>query len=203
MNAKSDISLKKVWRGYSPTETDTVIAEMQREICDLKTRLQAAEDQVRQYQQLADTEEAEQNQPSENKWMADLLARTADAAEETERAAYKKADEIIESARREAALMTEKAIADSKAVKTALAAIGQQLAELTARIGTATKEVPGYSEPSPAQTDETPSEPKTESGNDIYNNFMAHMEQAGQQAEYHPKAPRSTARREIIGRFGD
>ncbi len=91
MGIPPDLKFKKVFRGYDPYETHTVIEELQREISDLKRRLQLANEQMEQddkkIRQLERALQATAGSASENKWLTDFMQKSADIAEAAEQAA--------------------------------------------------------------------------------------------------------------------
>ena len=106
----SELNFSKARNGYNPPEVDAVIAELQRQMADLKQQNGSLSDTIAQFNDkvrlLAEnTKRLEDERAKESLRLTGFFNQAAQMTEQTELEAQQKAKEIVENAQREIAEM--------------------------------------------------------------------------------------------------
>jgi len=132
MNINPEIKFKRVHKGYDPQEVDAVFGEFLRQIEDLKKQNKELNGVISKFNEKinqveSNTHRLEQERAQANLRVTSILDKAVRIAEETEREAKQKFDEMIRAAQAEAQRINNKAFTDTEATRSALANVNQNL----------------------------------------------------------------------------
>ena len=132
MSVDPQIKFKRARKGYDPQEVDAVFSEMQRQIDDLKQQNRTLSNTVTQFNEKikqfeTNTQLVEQERVKASLRVSGVLDKAVRIAEETEREARQKYDEMIKAAQSEAQSISDRVRTDTEAARNALTNVSRAL----------------------------------------------------------------------------